>query len=146
RPSSTPTRGQRCDAPPIATSRGSAATTTTGPEPMTTTEIRVVTGVVLRDNRGRVRRMRRASEATWGIPGGGLEPGETWSEAALRECHEETGWHARLEGVLGVYSDPATQCHQYRSGERRQFVGVVFLATPTVRTGSGDGEATELRW
>ena len=113
---------------------------------MTTTEIRVVTGVVLRDNRGRVLLMRRASEDTWGIPGGGLEPGETWSEAALRECHEETGWHARLEGVLGVYSDPATQCHQYRSGERRQFVGVVFLATPTVRTGSGDGEATELRW
>lgn len=63
-------------------------------------------GVVLEDPHGRMLLMRRRDEDTWGFPGGGLEPGETWAQAALRECREETGWEARITGLLGVYSDP----------------------------------------
>jgi 8-oxo-dGTP pyrophosphatase MutT (NUDIX family) len=32
----------------------------------------------------------------WVMPGGGLEPGETFSEAAIREVNEETGLHIEL--------------------------------------------------
>ncbi len=109
-------------------------------------QVRVTAGAVVRDRDGRILLMRRASEDTWGIPGGGLEPGESWSQAAVRECWEETGWEVRLDGLLGIYSDPGTQLHRYPGGALRQFVGVVFLATVQTRTGSGDGEATELRW
>jgi len=108
--------------------------------------IRATSGVVLRDADGRVLLMRRAHEETWGIPGGGVEPGESWSEAALRECREETGWQARIDSLQGVYSDPFTQVHEYPNGARRQFVGVVFSATALRRVGPGDGEAVELRW
>jgi ADP-ribose pyrophosphatase YjhB (NUDIX family) len=108
--------------------------------------VRAVAGVAVRDRDGQVLLMRRQTENTWGIPGGGLEPGESWSDAALRECAEETGWVVRIDGLLGIYSDPATQVHRYPSGSQRHFIGVVFRATPLHRPCRGDGEAVELRW
>ena len=108
--------------------------------------VRATSGVILGDADGRILLIRRTHEDTWGIPGGGVEPGESWTEAALRECREETGWEARIDGLLGIYSDPATQVHRYPSGARRQFVGVVFMATALRRVGPDDGEAAELRW
>lgn len=109
--------------------------------------LRVVAGLVLRDVGGRVLLLRRVTEGTWGIPGGGLEPGESWwVDAALRECREQTGWDARIDELLGIYSDAASQTHRYPDGAVRHFVGVVFLATATVRQGKCDGEAAELLW
>lgn len=42
-------------------------------------------------------------EPWWELPGGGLEPGETWAMAAIRELHEETGLLVPLDAV-----DPPT--------------------------------------
>jgi len=111
-----------------------------------TPTLRATSGVILADTSGRILLMRRAQEDTWGIPGGGVEPGESWAEAALRECREETGWKARIDGLLGIYSDPVTQVHRYPGGTLRQFVGVVFMATAVRRVGPVGDEATELRW
>lgn len=108
--------------------------------------MRPVAGVILRNDAGEVLLMRRSGEGTWGIPGGGLEAYESWESAAVRECQEETGWQIRIDGLLGIYSDPATQTHQYPDGSVRHFVGVVFLATAAHRVGQPDHESTELRW
>ncbi|AGL15869.1 HAD-superfamily hydrolase, subfamily IIA [Actinoplanes sp. N902-109] len=102
--------------------------------------------MVVLDDRGRVLLMRRSDEGSWGLPGGGLDVGETWEAATRRECREETGWDIDLHGLLGVYSDPATQIHRYPDGRVVHCVGVVFLASPVSRVGTGDGEASGLGW
>ncbi|MEV4342880.1 NUDIX domain-containing protein [Actinoplanes sp. NPDC049596] len=109
-------------------------------------ELRPCCGVVVQDEHGRVLLMRRNGEGTWGLPGGGVEAGETWEQAARRECREETGWEIDLLGLLGIYSDPATQVHRYPDGRVVHCVGVVFLASPLSLVATPDGEAAELGW
>ncbi|MFZ3590641.1 NUDIX domain-containing protein [Bacillus sp. DJP31] len=40
----------------------------------------------------------------WSIPAGFVEANETIDEAVLREVHEETGIHGKIQGILGVRS------------------------------------------
>ena len=59
--------------------------------------------------------------ATWSIPGGRVEPGETLASAAIREVLEETGVPAKLDGVLRVEHSP---------GEASARIRVIFLGSP----------------
>lgn len=107
-------------------------------------------GVVARDGEGHILLVRRGDDGTWGVPGGHVEVGESWQECAEREFTEETGASARIEGVLGIYSDPDHQRHHYPDGRHVQFVGVVFEGTirgaPDDVVPPTDGEITECRW
>src|SRR5262245_24253616 len=56
---------------------------------------------------GRVVLVRRKYEPRagyWALPAGFMELGESAEEAAIRECHEETGLLVQIEHLLGVYS------------------------------------------
>ena len=105
--------------------------------------VRAVCGAVVTDDAGRVLLLRRSDDGTWCLPGGGVEPGETWAEAAARETLEETGWVIRISGLLGVYSDPVTQTHRYPDGRTVQFCGVVFTATALRLAGERDEEGSD---
>lgn len=45
----------------------------------------------------------------WAFPGGGLDPGETVEEAALRELHEEVGLELGPDNILGRLDDFTTR-------------------------------------
>jgi ADP-ribose pyrophosphatase len=55
-----------------------------------------------------VRQYRHAiGETTWEVCAGGIDPGETAEEAAIRELREETGFRARaIERLWSAYSAP----------------------------------------
>ena len=48
-----------------------------------------------------VRRGKPPGEGYWSIPGGHVEPGETWQSAVEREIHEETGLIATCGEFVG---------------------------------------------
>ena len=78
------------------------------------------------------------------MPGGGVEPGESWSQAAIRECLEETGWLVQIVGLFGIYSDPKTQTHIYPNGRAAHFFGAVFNAELIERIGEPSDESMEV--
>ena len=47
-----------------------------------------------------VERARAPFRGLWSLPGGSIEPGESASEAALRELKEESGTTTKIEGVV----------------------------------------------
>ena len=90
---------------------------------------------------------RRSDNGFWGLPGGGVEPGESVTEAIVREVREETGLEIRPGRLVGVYSSPSIhQIVTYPDGNVVHYVSSVFECV--VRAGSlvcGD-ESLELDW
>lgn len=97
--------------------------------------------VVCRNEEGKWLAVKENRGRGWWLPGGFVEPGETFQEAALRECREESHIEVRLEGVLRVEFSPGTEFTRMR---------VIFFAVPT-RPGQAaktvaDSESEEARW
>jgi 8-oxo-dGTP pyrophosphatase MutT (NUDIX family) len=63
-------------------------------------------GILIADSAGRLLLERRSDNGLWGLPGGGIEPGESVTDAAIRETKEETGLDVRIVRFIGVYSKP----------------------------------------
>jgi 8-oxo-dGTP pyrophosphatase MutT (NUDIX family) len=109
--------------------------------------------VLLLDRDGRLLLLRcqepDADRSFWITPGGGLEPGESHEQAALRELHEETG-------LSGVELGPCvwTRTHTfpwlgrtYRQHERFYPVRVdVHAVDPAGRTDEELAVLIEHRW
>ncbi|PLR87017.1 NUDIX domain-containing protein [Bacillus sp. V33-4] len=91
-------------------------------------EIHPGIAVIILDEENRVLLQKRADVGLWGIPSGHVEPGETVTEAAVREVQEETNLQISIKKLIGVYSDPASQVFQYTDGKNVHFVTTCFLA------------------
>jgi ADP-ribose pyrophosphatase YjhB (NUDIX family) len=61
-----------------------------------------------------------------------MSPGENVKETALRELKEETNIDAKIEGLLGVYSDPKYgSVRKYNDDDfSQQIIDIMFHASP----------------
>jgi 8-oxo-dGTP pyrophosphatase MutT (NUDIX family) len=98
------------------------------------------------DAEGRILLQRRRDTGQWALPGGKQELGETPGQCAVRECEEETGIHARVTGLLGVYSDPAHLVEYTSNGEVRQEFEITFLGEPVSGEPTENDEASAVQW
>ncbi|HEY66520.1 MAG TPA: NUDIX domain-containing protein [Caldilineae bacterium] len=94
----------------------------------------VVQAVVMRD--GQVLLVKRTDPRVWELPGGGIEEGETPSEAIIREVVEETGLQVRIERELGTYQRLGFRPHD----------SIVFVCTPIGGTLAHGDEAVDAQF
>ena len=85
----------------------------------------VAAGAIVRDMAGRVLLHRRSDDGQWSIPGGALNLGESFEEAARREVLEETGLTLGALTLVVAYSG-RDFFHEYPNGDQAYLVGVVY--------------------
>jgi ADP-ribose pyrophosphatase YjhB (NUDIX family) len=96
-------------------------------------------GIVLRD--GEVLLQKRTDSLKWGIPGGAVNLGESYQDAAVREVYEETGMKVKIDDLVGVYSNPEYVA-VYPSGDEAQTIAVSFYCS-IVEEATGDFDKSE---
>lgn len=77
------------------------------------------------------------------LPGGGIDPGETFANAAHREMTEELGWAIRLGPEIAVAAEYAYLPEEQRYVNK---IGHFFVATIVSTEGAGTEPDHEPRW
>jgi 8-oxo-dGTP pyrophosphatase MutT (NUDIX family) len=91
--------------------------------------IRASASAVIFDRGGRILLQQRSDGGQWGLPGGGVEIGESVTAAVVREVREETGLRVTVRRLIGVYSEPSMQVVRYPDGNVWHYVTVCFECT-----------------
>jgi 8-oxo-dGTP diphosphatase len=99
-----------------------------------------VDGVIIKDNKVLlIKRRNEPYKNRWAIPGGFVEYGEKTEDAVIREIKEETGLEAKIDGLIGVYSDPDRD-------PRKHVVSIAYLLTDIKGKEKGGDDAKEAKW
>lgn len=96
--------------------------------PTATTVLPAASAVVVDGQRG-ILLAKRTDSGRWTIPGGGMKPGESIADTAVRETKEETGVDIEVVSLIGIYSNPR-HVVEYADGEVRQQFSVCFAGRP----------------
>ena len=87
----------------------------------------VTGGAIIRDKLGRILMQKRSDYGNWGLPGGGMEAGESIEETMIREVFEETGLLVKQHELYSVYSGSRMK-YRYPDGNEVVFVMFIFHA------------------
>lgn len=84
-------------------------------------------GIIIIDKKGRVLLQKRTDNNKWGLPGGSLELGESFEEAAIREAYEEVGLKVKSLTLFNVYS--GKECYnKYPNGDEIYNASSIFIS------------------
>ena len=105
-----------------------------------------VTAVVINRHDEVLLQLRRDAR-TWAPPSGGVEPGETAAECAMREVREEAGIRVEPQAVVAVLSG-ADYRVTYPNGDQLATVTTVFRCVPLDDTAAhvNDDESLAIRF
>jgi 8-oxo-dGTP diphosphatase len=76
----------------------------------------------------------------WGLPGGFVDRNETIKAAAAREVMEETGYEVADLTLFRIIDAPD------RPAEDRQNIAFVHFCVARKKTGTADGESSDVQW
>ena len=82
-------------------------------------------GVLIENDKDQVLLQKRSDTGEWCVPGGAMEPGETYIEAATRELYEEVGIKVADLKLFGLYSGADREIH-YPNGDVVYSLSVIF--------------------
>jgi 8-oxo-dGTP pyrophosphatase MutT (NUDIX family) len=88
-------------------------------------KIRLGCSATIFDDQRRILLTQRADNGQWCLPGGGMDSGESVTEACEREVWEETGLRGRVKRLVGVYSH-TDQLAVYADGNKAHIVALHF--------------------
>jgi len=97
------------------------------------------------DNANRVLLICRSDNDLWALPGGAQEFGESIAETVVRETKEESGIDVKVEGLVGIYTNP-NHLIEFSDGEVRQQFSLCFRARPLGGSPAVSDESTDVRW
>ncbi|SFS40972.1 NUDIX hydrolase [Paenibacillus sp. 453mf] len=64
--------------------------------------INVVYSLILDETKTKILMVKNKDNNRWSLPGGAVEEGECFDEAAVREVKEETGFDINIHGIVAV--------------------------------------------
>lgn len=96
------------------------------------------TSVLVTDERNRLLLLARSETGDWGLPGGFMDPGESFEDAGRREVLEETGIVLGALKLFGVYSGPEYY-YRYPHGDEVHNVTAAFTSAVTGTSVHVDG-------
>jgi len=102
--------------------------------------------VIVVNDQDEILMIRRTDNDNWAIPGGGMDLGESITDAAIRETQEETGIICEITGLVGIYTNPHHVILYTSNGEVRQEFSIVFTARPVDGVLRPSSETSEPQW
>ena len=135
------------DAARLATFRDSRGQPVTRwPEKVLPSTTVIIRGPLLKNGAYLLIVHQRSDNGFWGFVGGGMHPGESIRECAVREAYEETGLAVNLGPLVCIDSAPETGGLNVYGDAVVHYCNLTFLAQESTGTLRRSPESCALRW